>query len=63
MRLDRSLHVVYGVCTVGTMLVTALPETPTTTEPSLFEAPQRAEEIGPLGDRIAQALAATELFA
>ena len=60
---DRSLHVVYGVCNVGTMLVTSLPETPTTTEPSLHVAPQSAEEIGPLGDRIAQALAATELFA
>jgi carbonic anhydrase len=59
---DQPLNVVYGVCNVGTMLVTSLPETPTTTEPSLFAAPQSAEEIGPLGDRIAQALSATALF-
>ncbi|MEX2112916.1 MAG: carbonic anhydrase [Pirellulales bacterium] len=56
------LNVVYGVCNVGTMLVTSLPETATTTEPGLKKAPERADEIGPLGEQIVQALAATEIF-
>ncbi len=59
---EHPLNVVYGVCNVGTMLVTSLPETATTTEPGLQSAPERPDEIGPLGEQIVQALAKSEIF-